>query len=163
MLKSKEETPYVKNSEIGRLSDNSAGASHFSVSTDYSLEEALEPNFFKMGHNAGMRKNDTIFLVTGQHRQEVTHAKLAVVAARANCVEVRQLGEAHTVAVGEMTCFQTLGVKPSANAIEIENSFRALALRLHPDKPGGDKKQMQLINKARSECLLIAENRDMAA
>lgn len=35
--------------------------------------------------------------------------------------------------------YDVLGLGPSATPAEIKSAYRALALRLHPDRPGGDE------------------------
>jgi len=49
--------------------------------------------------------------------------------------------------------FTILGVSASATREQIEAAYRPLAMKHHPDRPGGDVKEMARINAARDEGL----------
>ena len=44
--------------------------------------------------------------------------------------------------------YKVLGVSRNANEKEIKKAYRTLSLKYHPDKPTGDKKKFEDINKA---------------
>jgi hypothetical protein len=52
--------------------------------------------------------------------------------------------------------FTILGVKATATRGEIEEAFRRLAMKHHPDRPGGDEREMARINDARARGLELA-------
>ena len=91
------------------------------------------------------------------------HLLEGVAAVQVSGAEVAQIGEAYEVEIGHMTAHERLGVGPSAKRDEIELAYRERAKRCHPDTKDGDKKAMQLLNKARDEAMLIAEHKEMAA
>lgn len=43
---------------------------------------------------------------------------------------------------------QVLGVERTATHAEIRKAYKQLALRLHPDKPGGDEEMFKLVSGA---------------
>ena len=49
--------------------------------------------------------------------------------------------------------FTVLGVSAHATRLEIENAYRGLAMKHHPDRPGGNADEMARINTARDEGL----------
>ncbi|MBL1262454.1 J domain-containing protein [Methylomicrobium sp. RS1] len=53
----------------------------------------------------------------------------------------------------EGACHAILGVSPHASKREINQAYRKLAAKHHPDK-GGDTAFMQKINKARDEAVM---------
>lgn len=53
--------------------------------------------------------------------------------------------------------FSVLGVGAHATIVEIEEAYRRLAMKHHPDRPGGDAGEMARINSARDEGLQRAE------
>jgi curved DNA-binding protein len=50
-----------------------------------------------------------------------------------------------------------LGVDPDATPREIRAAFRALALRVHPDRPGGDARAFAEARQAHDEMLARAQ------
>jgi DnaJ-class molecular chaperone with C-terminal Zn finger domain len=47
-----------------------------------------------------------------------------------------------------MSHYETLGVKPDADAAEIKRAYRKRAERAHPDKQGGNQDEMMAVNHA---------------
>ena len=47
-----------------------------------------------------------------------------------------------------MTPYDVLGVPPGASAEVVKAAHRALAAKLHPDRPGGDAQAMARVNTA---------------
>ena len=47
-----------------------------------------------------------------------------------------------------MDYYETLGVDRNASVDEIKKAYRKLAMRHHPDKPGGDAEKFKNINQA---------------
>eukprot|EP01069_Polyplicarium_translucidae_P002468 Polyplicarium_translucidae@DN2039_c0_g1_i1.p3 len=54
--------------------------------------------------------------------------------------------------------FEILGLVPGATPEEARRSFKALALRLHPDKPGGDEGRFLEAQQAYNEVLECHES-----
>lgn len=55
--------------------------------------------------------------------------------------------------------FTILGCSANATREQIETAYRALAMKYHPDRPGGNAGEMSRINTARDEGLQHATNR----
>ena len=149
--------PRAEEVDVTRQSENGRGPVRWVCNTDYDLETVKTPGFFRLHGKGGIRKHDRIDVVCEQHMAIVTHATLVVTTTGIGIgFEVQQYGEALVVEIGHMTPFERLGVKMSANKNEIETAYRERAKALHPDK-GGDKSQMQALNKARDEANLVCE------
>ena len=159
----KEKPPRIQKHEIHRLSENGDGSVQWGAETDLSLDEVKTPGCFNLSGKHGFKKHDKVDVVCQQFESVVTYAWLVVKGLySAAGIEVAQLGEAYEVAMGHMTPFERLGIKPSASKHEVDIAFRERSKRLHPDK-GGDTEAMQELNKARDEVLLYLNVKAQAA
>lgn len=159
----KDKPPRIEKHEVHRLSENGDGAVQWGVETDLSLSEVKTPGCFQLVGKHGFKRHDTIKVVCLQFESVVTHAILAVTGSHhVHGIEVLQLGESFEVEVGYMTPFERLGIKPTANRVEIDIAFRERSKHLHPDK-GGNTPAMQLLNKAREEAISLVDLKERAA
>lgn len=51
------------------------------------------------------------------------------------------------------SCWEILGLQPGASAGAVQSAFTMLALKRHPDKPGGSHDAMSELNAAREQAL----------
>lgn len=49
--------------------------------------------------------------------------------------------------------YEVLGIRQTATKVEILKAYRSLAMRHHPDRPGGNAAKMQEINVAKDEAM----------
>eukprot|EP00927_Polykrikos_kofoidii_P069073 TRINITY_DN6446_c0_g7_i1.p1 TRINITY_DN6446_c0_g7~~TRINITY_DN6446_c0_g7_i1.p1 ORF type:complete len:764 (-),score=153.33 TRINITY_DN6446_c0_g7_i1:167-2458(-) len=75
-------------------------------------------------------------------------AKAKGLAAASTFTEPAQKFVAITNPEKQRRCYEVLGVPRNATPDEMRKAYRRLALKVHPDKPGGDVKAFQMLSQA---------------
>lgn len=145
---------------LHRLTENGDGAVRFGLVVDDSLETVMGDKYFLKTGSQGLQRLDIIELWADANTNSPTYCELFVTAVRTGHARVvLKKGTRQKVECEPRSCFEVLGIDPSASSLEIDAAYRRKARHAHPDSPSGSAAKFQAIQEARDACLLVAENR----
>lgn len=109
--------------------------------------------YFQLGGEPHCLPCDTYALVEHNIAAIAAHIEATRAIERHGIASVREMFSGFAALPAPKKWFEVLGVNVNSNATVINSTYRALAAKRHPDRPGGSHDAMAELNKARDEGL----------